>query len=246
MPVIFYERQIQMNIYIYSDESGVFDKNHNRYFVFGGLVFLSKESRDIFSRKYAAAEKIVRNRANMNAGDEAKACFLSIQDRGKLYRSTNQVIRFGVVINEINVYSNIFEDKKTKQRYLDYAFKIAVKRCFERLIDEGKINPKEVQNLYFWADEHTTATNGKYELKESLETEFKRGTYSQDYTSFHPPIFPYLNSVQLEFCDSKNKYLIRAADIVANRIYYLAGKEKFEDLRGENMYITYLPTVPRY
>ena len=31
-----------MNIYIYSDESGVFDKEHNDYFVFGGLILLGK------------------------------------------------------------------------------------------------------------------------------------------------------------------------------------------------------------
>ena len=27
-----------MNIYVYSDESGVFDKEHKDYFVFGGLM----------------------------------------------------------------------------------------------------------------------------------------------------------------------------------------------------------------
>lgn len=40
-----------MNIYIYSDESGVLDKQHNRYYVFGGLIFLSSsEPRDVFQK----------------------------------------------------------------------------------------------------------------------------------------------------------------------------------------------------
>ncbi len=35
-----------MDIYIYSDESGVFDAKHNRYFVFAGTVFLSKKDKE--------------------------------------------------------------------------------------------------------------------------------------------------------------------------------------------------------
>lgn len=35
-----------MNLYIYSDESGVFDNKHEKYFVFGGLIFLSKFEKD--------------------------------------------------------------------------------------------------------------------------------------------------------------------------------------------------------
>lgn len=34
-----------MNIYVYSDESGVFDKEHNEYFVFGGLILLEQETK---------------------------------------------------------------------------------------------------------------------------------------------------------------------------------------------------------
>lgn len=45
-----------INIFVYSDESGVLDKVHNDFYVFGGLVFLSRETRDNYSRIYAAAE----------------------------------------------------------------------------------------------------------------------------------------------------------------------------------------------
>ncbi len=34
-----------MNIYVYSDESGVFDKEHNDCFVFGGLILLGTEDK---------------------------------------------------------------------------------------------------------------------------------------------------------------------------------------------------------
>lgn len=46
-----------MQLYVYSDESGVFDKVHNDIFVFGGLIFLDKNNKDIFARKYLKARK---------------------------------------------------------------------------------------------------------------------------------------------------------------------------------------------
>ena len=35
-----------MNIFVYSDESGVFDVVHNKIYVFAGRVFLSKEEKN--------------------------------------------------------------------------------------------------------------------------------------------------------------------------------------------------------
>ena len=32
-----------MDIYIYSDESGVFDKEHNDFFVFAGVILLGED-----------------------------------------------------------------------------------------------------------------------------------------------------------------------------------------------------------
>ena len=42
-----------MNLFIYSDESGVFDNVHNEYFVFGGLTLLGKESKEDWNRLYS-------------------------------------------------------------------------------------------------------------------------------------------------------------------------------------------------
>ncbi len=39
-----------MDLYIYSDESGVFDKAHNEIFVYGGLIFLGKREKDDCNR----------------------------------------------------------------------------------------------------------------------------------------------------------------------------------------------------
>lgn len=233
-----------MNIYVYSDESGVFDKAHNKIFVFGGLLFLSKDEKDIAIRKYIRAEKTIRETGNYGKEVEIKACTITKQQRGKLFRSLNGVYKFGTVIDQAKVLNSIMADKKAKQRFLDYAFKIALKRLLERLISDGVIVPRDVEKIILYVDEHSTSTNGLYELRQSLEEEFKRGTYSHNYTRFFPPIFPNMMDVQVNYCNSTTTKLVRAADIVANRIYGVAmNGGSFEPFDKENnkILITNLP-----
>lgn len=90
-----------MDLFIYSDESGVFDKEHNEIYIYGGLIFLGKEQKDSYARKYIAAEKVLRGR-KYAADEELKACRISNKEKGKLYRSMNGAIRFGVIVNEIS------------------------------------------------------------------------------------------------------------------------------------------------
>lgn len=211
-----------MDIYIYSDESGVFDKAHNNFFVFGGVMFLNKEDRDSWSRRYIAAEGIIRSSERIGRTEEVKASNISNKSKGKLYRSLNQVEKFGLVVLQDKLMDSVFSNKKSKQRYLDWGYKMAVKEKLVNLMIQGKINAEDVRNLFFYVDEHNTATNGLYELKESLEQEFKVGTHNFEYMTFHPPIFPHLQSVNVKYCNSATSTLVRAADIVANNIYHKA------------------------
>lgn len=230
-----------MNIYVYSDESGVFDRVHNRYYVFGGVIFLDKDSKDTCSRMYIKAERDIKCKNGMCASDEAKASAISNAQKGKLYRSLNKQIRFGVVIDETRVLEQIWRSKKDKQRYLDYVYKIAVKRCFEYLIRTGRITPDEVRSIQFHIDEHTTATNGRYELQEALEQEFKYGTYNLNWSKHFPPIFPNLECVSVKFCDSGTTTLVRAADIVANHIYHQAQIDETYSSCAENLFVIRQP-----
>ena len=172
-----------MDLYIYTDESGVFDRIHNNTFVYGGILFLSNEEKEIFARKYIHAEKSLRKNGKYSDINELKASKINNTDKGKLFRSTNQCYRFGVVIDENKLLDQAFINKKTKQRYLDYAFKIGIKRYLEYLIDKAIILPKTVQNIYIYCDQHTTATNGYYELQESIKVEFRDGMYNYQYNT---------------------------------------------------------------
>jgi len=144
-----------------------------------------------------------------------------------------------IELDKINSY--IWTTPKHKQRYLDYAYKISVKRCLEALIKEGRIDPENVKNLYFYVDEHTTATNGRYELCESIEQEFKTGQFNPTWQTFHPPLFPNLESVSVQYRDSKSTVLVRAADIVANRIFHYANNDPFYNSSKDNLYVIRMP-----
>ena len=140
-----------MNLFIYSDESGVFDNVHNDYFVFGGLILLGKESKEDWERLYRNAEIAIAPKYQQN--QELKAAIVSNKDKGKLFRSLNKCHKFSVVVKEEKVLKDIFNNKKSKQRYLDYAYKIAVKKAIEDLINKGIIIPNEIENIYFFVDE---------------------------------------------------------------------------------------------
>ena len=233
-----------MNIFVYSDESGVLDKVHNKYFVFGGIIFLSKEEKDIASRKYSAAERVIRKSGQYGSEVEVKASTITAGEKRKLFRSLNGYYKFGVIVDQARVFDSIMADKKSKQRYLDFVFKIGVKRLLQELIRRGIIVPDQVENMFFFVDEHSTSTNGLYELSQSLEEEFKRGMYSRDFTTFFPPLFPNVQSVNLQFCNSSTVRLVRAADIIANRVYHdaLQGNTANQfDGEANKLYITNLP-----
>lgn len=230
-----------MDIYVYADESGVFDNIHNDIFVFGGIILLGSNDKEIWSRKYSHKETQIRQNGSYLDEYELKATNIKIKERDKLYKVLNQCYKFGVVVNQKCVNYNIYKDKKSKQRYLDYAFKIGIKRAFEQLIKSGVINKSKVERIFFYIDEHSTATNGCYELRESLEQEFKIGTNNFDYNKYFPPIFTGLKELNLQYCNSKSKILIRAADITANRVFYFARSGKAIPDLGDKLIITNLP-----
>lgn len=228
---------ILMDLYIYSDESGVFDRQHNDIYVYGGLILVGKAAKEEWSRRYIAAERAIRSK--YEPGMELKASLVSNKDKHKLVRSLNNCYKFGVVVRQKLLLDRIFDSKKDKQRYLDYAYKIGLKRALESMISEGAFASDEIDFLYVYVDEHTTATNGRYELREGLEQEFKNGTYNWNYGKFYEPLFKHLKGVNLQFCNSKTTTLVRAADHVANEIFHEA-RSVLPQSR-ENLHITNLP-----
>lgn len=231
-----------MDLFIYSDESGVFDKKNNEFYIYGGLIFLSKSEKDNANRLYLNAEKTIRkNNLNFrNKAIEIKASVISIKDKYSLYRSINKGYKFGIIINQEKVLDNIFNSKKDKQRYLDYAYKIGLKSTLTKIFKKNNLSMEDVENIYIFVDEHTTATNGKYELKEALEQEFKWGTYNSNYSCYFKPIFQHLKTLNVNFCNSSSVPLIRSSDIIANKIYHSTLNKESYKLK-DKIFLCYLP-----
>ncbi|MFT8592413.1 MAG: DUF3800 domain-containing protein [Bifidobacterium sp.] len=209
-----------MNIFAYADESGVFDHVHNDYFVFGGLLFISKEQKDVAGRRYISAERDLRKAGAAAGHQEMKAIYLSNGHKASLFRAMNPYVRFGVVVRQAYVLEAIFDNKKSKQRYLDYVFKIGMKRTMQHMMADGLFQAEDVDSIYVSMDEHSTATDGLYEMRQGLEAEFKYGTFNSTYQKHFPPLFPQMKNVEFVLRDSCQDPLIRAADITANRLYY--------------------------
>lgn len=234
-----------MNIFVYSDESGVFDCYHRQYFVFGGIVYLDKKTRDESARRYVAVESAIRSETGIPSSEELKASNLHLNSKHKrrLLYVTNNEFRFGIVvkIQQLRIRQAIADNKKSRQRFMDYAYKIGVKRLFQRLIQDGVIDPDSVENLYFFVDEHNTATDGIYELQETLLQEFIHGTINFDAMKSFPALFPKAKSLQLQYRDSQKVTLIRAADIVANKIFHLALSGNLPSDPQPTFFVTTIP-----
>ena len=231
-----------MNLYIYSDESGVFDAAHNEYFVFAGIICFGKKQQEKAARMYSHAERVLRQNDYPSRGSELKASSISNKAKSKLFRSLNPFYKFCVCIEESHVHPGVYEHKKHKQRYLDYAYKMVLRKCLESLSEWGMVPSQEVRNIFVSVDEHSTATDGRYELREGLLNEFKNGTFNITYDAYFEPVFPNLETVTVDFCDSSKVFLIRASDIIANHCYHAAISSKGRIAGQRNMFVYYLPS----
>ncbi len=230
-----------MNLYIYSDESGVFDKVHNDYFVFGAVIFLSSKKRLKANNSYLKVENRIKNKYN-NKNAEMKGNFVSVKHKRELFQSLNKAIKVGAVIYQDEILDEIFAHKKVKQRYLDFVYKVMIKKALVELDKKGVLSLADIENINFYCDEHTTATGGESELKEYLTSDFKYGSFNGTFTQFFKPICPNLENLNLQFYDSKKITLVRAADIIANRIYHHALENTLENIEDK----IYLSKFPKF
>ena len=101
-----------MNIYVYSDESGVFDKIHNEYFVFGGLILLGNDDKEKWSRIYSSVEDVLRTNKGVDKDYELKATQVTNKEKANLFRSLNNCYKFAVVVEQRKLLDEIFLSKK--------------------------------------------------------------------------------------------------------------------------------------
>ena len=100
-----------MDIFVFSDESGIFDYKHHDHFVYAGMIIIGKQEMDSLSRRYQALEKQLRKKTKYKTLPELKAAFLEYKDRHKLYNVFSHTFKFAVVIRQRQLdLKHIFTD----------------------------------------------------------------------------------------------------------------------------------------
>lgn len=221
--MVEYQLLMQLNggtsvqtVYIYLDDSGVLHKKQ-KYFVYAGYVFFGKNEKDKARREYKKLSDNIKNK--LIDCQEVKSFGLAPKHKRSLTNVLKKYESLSVCVDIKRVYNNILENKMSIHRYKDYVLKRAIKAKFNQLIQNGRLNPNEDIHLILNIDEQPTSTNGFYDLKSSIFEELKNGVMNFDYGTIHKPILFANFEVDVFFRDSKNDYLIQAADILANSIW---------------------------
>lgn len=210
----------QQIISIYLDDSGVFTVgDKSKFFVYGGYSFTNDKDRLSAKSIYKNRVMQIKKSLGLGSDDELKAANLKPKHKRALFDILKNYNSIDCAVNIANVYPSILENKLSVHRYKDYALKRLIKAEMERLISAGNVDPYKPAALRVYIDQQHTSTDGYYTLSESVSEELNHGIHNFEYGVFHAPIFKAPVSVKIEFCDSKQHYLIQASDILANRAF---------------------------
>ncbi len=205
-------------VIFFFDDSGVFHKNApGNHFVYAGYVFTSRDELNDARRKYIHANKELKR--TLGRTDELKAANLKPKHKRSLFNAVREYNSVAVVVDIGRIYDYILSDKKSICRYKDYVLKRCVKNKLKSLITNGIISKDEDITISIYIDEQLTATNGYYDLRDSIMEELKYGIANFDYGIRRPHVFDAEVRVNIEYCDSSHNYMIQASDILANRIW---------------------------
>lgn len=150
-----------------------------------------------------------------------------------MFNSINQYDSVSVIVDISKIYDNILAYKKSICRYKDYILKRCVKKKLQELITDGHISKDKDITVSIFIDEQLTASNGYYDLRDSIMEELRYGIVNFDYGIRHPHVFDSNVTINIQYCDSSKNYLIQASDILANRIWtsYRTGNKNLRLLR---------------
>lgn len=209
---------ISQEAIFFFDDSGVLHKNEpSGFFVYAGYVFTDRNDLQAARHKYINANKKLKRA--LARSDELKAATLTPKHKRALYNSVREYDMVAVVVEISKIYDHILAHKKSICRFKDYALKRCVKNKLEQLLNNGTLVKDEAITISIYIDEQLTATNGYYDLRDSIKEELQHGIANFDYGKIHPHLFETDVSVNIHYCDSSKNYMIQASDILANKIW---------------------------
>ncbi|HEL1129683.1 TPA: DUF3800 domain-containing protein, partial [Streptococcus equi subsp. zooepidemicus] len=108
-------------IHIFIDDSGRLEP-HSKYFVYAGYCFIEDKSKNKAKSIYKKRVKQIADENNFDF--ELKASNLKdYNHRNSLYKVLRQELTFSVVIDNHYLKEYIVQDKKSRQRFKDYAIR---------------------------------------------------------------------------------------------------------------------------
>ena len=229
---------ISKDIYFFFDDSGVFHRNEpSGFFIYAGFVFTSREELESAKRKYRSANRALKEALGVDSDYELKASVLKNKHKRSLLTSVLEYESLSAVVELSRVYDYIIDNKKSRCRYKDYILKLCIKRKLQDLIQRGILNNDEDIKLQVFIDEQLTATDGYYDLRDSIAEELQHGIINFNYGVVHEKVFSGKVRVDIRYCESKNNYLIQASDIIANRIWtsYRVNRPELRELPNHTL-----------
>ncbi|WGI36637.1 DUF3800 domain-containing protein [Mesomycoplasma lagogenitalium] len=241
-----------MNLYIYSDESGVLD-NKGKYFVYSGFIFIGDQQLQQALIMYGSIEKSVKKQLSIPKNQELKGISFNAQNKYriiKILKRFKDFHKFSIYIEQDKIRKKeIFKNQKNRRRFLDYLYKFIIKSAILDLTQKTKLNLKEVQQIFINVDNQSIKTSGWYDLKSSIVKEFTKGMYNYEYDIQWDAIFPNLNpnNIHLQYCNSKHHLLIRLSDLLANSVNFSLKNNKniFEILKENFIVVDYTKKYPK-
>lgn len=224
---------ISQKVYFFFDDSGTFHrKEESGFFVYAGFVFSNYEELETAKRKYINANKKIKSAIGCAKDKELKACYLKAAHKRALLNSVKEYESVSLAVNLTKIYDHILDNKKSRCRYKDYILKRCIKNKLQNMISSGSLSSDEDVSLFINIDEQLTATDGYYNLRDSILEELKYGIKNFDYGITYPHVFQKNVDVNIHYCESKNNYLIQASDILANRIWtsYRTGNQNLRNI----------------
>lgn len=228
-------------IYINMDDSGILMKGNldEPIFVYGGIIFLSKEEKDDFIRQYSA---LVNNIKPKYCSDfkkdislsqthclthykrnckyncpELKSSLIEPSDKRRFLNLIKKYTCSVAVVNNTRLYDSVVKDKASKGRFKDYVTRRLVKEIIKQLISENRINPENPVKLILNLDEQATKSNGYYDLKSGIIEELQYGIVNYNYDTFFTPILSNVD-VDVYHQDSYNSLCVQAADLIVGEV----------------------------
>ncbi|MDL2211849.1 DUF3800 domain-containing protein [Erysipelotrichaceae bacterium OttesenSCG-928-M19] len=233
------------DLYLYMDESGLINQNES-VAIYGGIWFQAKKQKNDFKRKYFS---IISELKCKYCSDKPENCNKkcpeikhNMIEPKHLRRLTNLIkqhsLTYAVIISNNKLNKSIIQNKGARGRFKDYSIKRIVKEVVRYELNSGNIS--NTINLVLSIDQSSTKSNGYYNLKESIYEELVNGVSNFNYAITFTPILDSM-TCDVHYCDSKDNYLIQAADIfVGNmRHYYLTDQRK--KLNSNTLVKLYLP-----